>query len=66
MYYICSEDVRQLGFSVIVDMRGSTWHNVKPILRVLQVTNLMTFLVSDSVVSLYASYIYIDTETKVG
>jgi hypothetical protein len=32
-----SEEARKHGFSVIIDMRGSTWHNVKPILRVLQV-----------------------------
>lgn len=32
-----SDDVKKLGFTVIIDMRGSTWHNVKPILRVLQV-----------------------------
>lgn len=31
-----SDDVKKLGFTVIIDMRGSTWHNVKPILRVLQ------------------------------
>lgn len=31
-----SEDSRKRGFAVVIDMRGSTWHNVKPILRVLQ------------------------------
>ncbi|XP_059088154.1 triple functional domain protein-like isoform X1 [Tigriopus californicus] len=31
-----SEDVRDLGLTVIIDMRGSTWTTVKPILKVLQ------------------------------
>merc|ERR1719357_2520101 len=32
-----SEDVRELGFSVVIDMRGnSSWSTVKPILKVLQ------------------------------
>ena len=32
-----SEEVNALGFTVIVDMRGtSTWNSVKPILKVLQ------------------------------
>ena len=34
-----SDDVRDLGFTVIVDMRGgsgSAWSTVKPILKVLQ------------------------------
>jgi hypothetical protein len=31
-----SEEQRELGFSVVVDMRGSTWSTVKPILKVLQ------------------------------
>lgn len=35
--YWCSDDVKRHGFSVIIDMRGSTWHSVKPFLRVLQV-----------------------------
>ena len=34
---IYSDDVKQLGFSVIIDMRGSTWNHVKPILKILQV-----------------------------
>jgi hypothetical protein len=33
-----SEDVREKGFVVIIDMRGSTWNNIKPILKVLQVS----------------------------
>ena len=33
---VSSDDVRELGFSVVIDMRGSTWHTVKPILNVLQ------------------------------
>ena len=35
----CSDDVRELGFTVVVDMRGgsgSTWNTVKPILKILQ------------------------------
>ena len=34
--YFFSDDVRDLTFTVIVDMRGSTWNTVKPILKVLQ------------------------------
>ena len=34
--FISSEDVRDLSFSVVIDMRGSTWNMVKPILKVLQ------------------------------
>lgn len=34
--YIYSEEQREQGFSVVVDMRGSTWSTVKPILKVLQ------------------------------
>ena len=37
--FIFSDDVRELGFTVVVDMRGgsgSTWSTVKPILKVLQ------------------------------
>ncbi|XP_076823491.1 triple functional domain protein-like isoform X2 [Clavelina lepadiformis] len=31
-----SEDVLQIGFTVVMDMRGSTWNAIKPILKVLQ------------------------------
>ncbi|KAJ8320620.1 hypothetical protein KUTeg_002207 [Tegillarca granosa] len=31
-----SDDVRDRGFTIILDMRGSTWQTVKPILKVLQ------------------------------
>ena len=27
---------REMGFTVLIDMRGSTWGTVKPILKVLQ------------------------------
>ncbi|KDR16954.1 Triple functional domain protein, partial [Zootermopsis nevadensis] len=30
------DEVREHGFTVVVDMRGSTWSTVKPILKVLQ------------------------------
>ncbi|KAK8771200.1 hypothetical protein V5799_025555 [Amblyomma americanum] len=30
------EEARELGFSVVIDMRGATWATVKPILKVLQ------------------------------
>lgn len=30
------EEASELGFSVVVDMRGTTWNTVKPILKVLQ------------------------------
>ena len=37
MVLIFSEDVRELGFTVLIDMRGnSSWSTVKPILKVLQ------------------------------
>lgn len=32
----CREEVREVGFTVVIDMRGSTWSTVKPILKVLQ------------------------------
>lgn len=36
-YDFFSEDVRDLGFTVVIDMRGnSSWTTVKPILKVLQ------------------------------
>ena len=31
-----SDEALQLGFTVVVDMRGSTWNSIKPILKVLQ------------------------------
>ncbi|XP_048253877.1 triple functional domain protein-like isoform X2 [Haliotis rufescens] len=31
-----SDEVRERGFTVILDMRGSTWQTVKPILKALQ------------------------------
>uniref|UniRef100_A0A6Q2XXB2 Rho guanine nucleotide exchange factor 25 n=1 Tax=Esox lucius TaxID=8010 RepID=A0A6Q2XXB2_ESOLU len=33
---IPSDDVRARGFTVVVDMRGSKWESVKPLLRTLQ------------------------------
>ncbi|XP_046887928.1 triple functional domain protein [Hypomesus transpacificus] len=33
---IPSEDVRRYGFTVIVDMRGSKWDSIKPLLKILQ------------------------------
>ena len=30
-----SDEARQLGFTVLVDMRGATWSTVKPILKAL-------------------------------
>ncbi|XP_053725094.1 kalirin-like isoform X1 [Synchiropus splendidus] len=35
---IPSEEVRGRGFTVVVDMRGSKWDSVKPVLRTLQET----------------------------
>jgi CRAL/TRIO domain. len=32
----CSDEVREQGFTVVIDMRGATWSTVKPILKVLQ------------------------------
>lgn len=37
-YLIFSEEAADLGFSVVIDMRGTTWNTVKPILKVLQVS----------------------------
>ena len=34
VYY--SDEVRELGFTVVIDMRGSTWNTVKPVLKELQ------------------------------
>lgn len=31
-----SDEVKEQGFTVVIDMRGSTWATVKPILKVLQ------------------------------
>lgn len=31
-----SEDVCKRGFTVIVDMRGSKWDSIKPLLKILQ------------------------------
>lgn len=31
----CSEETRERGFSVVIDMRGGTWTSVKPILKIL-------------------------------
>ena len=37
LFLFFSEDVRELGFTVVIDMRGnSSWSTVKPILKVLQ------------------------------
>nr|XP_054757558.1 kalirin-like [Lytechinus pictus] len=33
---IPSDEARDLGFTVIIDMRGSTWTNIKPVLKALQ------------------------------
>jgi len=30
-----SEETRERGFSVVIDMRGGTWTSVKPILKIL-------------------------------
>ena len=35
-YSFYSNDVRDLTFTVIIDMRKSTWTTVKPILKVMQ------------------------------
>lgn len=32
----CSEEVARHGFTVIVDMRGSKWDSIKPLLKILQ------------------------------
>lgn len=34
-FFFCSDEVRALGFTVLVDMRGATWSTVKPILKAL-------------------------------
>ena len=35
---VSRDEVRELGFTVIVDMRGSTWGTVKPVLKELHLT----------------------------
>lgn len=34
--FFCSEEVARHGFTVIVDMRGSKWDSIKPLLKILQ------------------------------
>lgn len=34
-FTIFREEARESGFAVVIDMRGSTWGTVKPILKVL-------------------------------
>lgn len=34
--FFCSEEVCKRGFTVIVDMRGSKWDSIKPLLKILQ------------------------------
>ncbi|XP_043215264.1 kalirin-like isoform X2 [Amphibalanus amphitrite] len=36
MYQIPSDESRDLGFTVVIDMRNSTWEKIKPILKVLR------------------------------
>ena len=36
--FLYSADVRDLGFSVILDARNTTWANTKVVLRTLQVS----------------------------
>ncbi|XP_037067885.1 triple functional domain protein-like [Pollicipes pollicipes] len=36
MYQIPSDESRDLGFTVVIDMRHSTWEKIKPILKVLR------------------------------
>lgn len=35
-FFIDSEEVSRHGFTVIVDMRGSKWDSIKPLLKILQ------------------------------
>lgn len=36
LFCLCSEEVVRHGFTVIVDMRGSKWDSIKPLLKILQ------------------------------
>lgn len=36
LFFLCSEEVCKRGFTVIVDMRGSKWDSIKPLLKILQ------------------------------
>lgn len=36
IYVLRSEEVARHGFTVIVDMRGSKWDSIKPLLKILQ------------------------------
>lgn len=43
LFAIPSDEVRGLRFTVIVDMRGTTWDSVKPILKVIFSEQLLFF-----------------------
>ena len=51
-----SEDIRENGFSVIVDTRNSNWQNTKLILRTLQVTSLYQYIWQSSILMLFVSF----------
>lgn len=36
VFFLRSEEVCKRGFTVIVDMRGSKWDSIKPLLKILQ------------------------------
>lgn len=36
LFFLSSEEVCKRGFTVIVDMRGSKWDSIKPLLKILQ------------------------------
>lgn len=39
-----SDHERELGFSLVLDMRGSTWLSAKPMLKALQVCSIPSFI----------------------
>lgn len=44
LFAIPSDEARGLRFTVIVDMRGTTWDSVKPILKVVNIYPLVLFV----------------------
>ena len=51
-----SDHERDLGFSLVLDMRGNTWHGAKPMLKALQVCTVcvcMLLVASDNEFNLF-------------
>lgn len=44
LFAIPSDEARGLRFTVIVDMRGTTWDSVKPILKVVNINECLNII----------------------